>query len=195
MTIPDSVTTIGYYAFTGCSSLTSVTIPDSVTTIGDSAFTGCSSLTAFYGKFASEDNRCLIVDGVLNSFAPSGLTAYNIPDSVTTIGNKAFNECRSLTSVTIPDSVTTIRYYAFRACASLTSVTIPDSVTTIESDAFCYCRNLTSVYCKSTTPPTMGRGAFNGNAPDRKIYVPAESVGAYKSAAYWSDYADAIVGV
>ncbi|MBO7311238.1 MAG: leucine-rich repeat protein, partial [Alistipes sp.] len=84
ITIPDSVTTIGYAAFLDCSSLTSVTIPDSVTTIGEKAFLVCSSLREFNGKYASEDGRCLIIDGTLNSFAPSGLTEYTIPDSVTT---------------------------------------------------------------------------------------------------------------
>ena len=79
VTIPDSVTTIGEAAFRDCSSLTSVTIPDSVTTIGESAFANCSSLQEFNGKFASEDSRCLIIDGVLNSFAIGcGATEYII---------------------------------------------------------------------------------------------------------------------
>ena len=97
--MPDSVTAIGDGAFKYCFSLTSITIPDSVTTIGGGAFSGCSSLTEFNGKFASEDGRCLIVDGTLNSFAPAGLTSYTIPDSVTTIGDYAFLSCYSLTSV------------------------------------------------------------------------------------------------
>ena len=99
VTIPDSVTTIGGGAFSGCSSLTSITIPDSVTEIGDAAFAGCSSLQEFNGKFASEDGRCLIIYGTLNSFAPAGLTEYTIPDRVTTIGWYAFTWCESLTSV------------------------------------------------------------------------------------------------
>ena len=192
VTIPDSVTTIGWSAFSVCRSLTSVTIPDSVTTIGDGAFSCCSNLTAFYGKFASEDNRCLIVDGVLNSFAQSGLTAYNIPDSVTTIGYHAFYNCDGLTSVTIPDSVTTIGYEAFYHCDGLTSVTIPDSVAMIGNNAFYGCKSLTSVYCKPITPPALNDAVFSHNATGRKIYVPIGSVDAYKSAQHWSEYADDI---
>ena len=194
VTIPYSVTSIGISAFSFCSSLTSITIPDGVTSIGDAAFLACDNLTAFYGKFTSSDNRCLIVNGVLNSFAPAGLTEYSIPNSVTSIGDSAFEFCRSLTSITIPDGVTSIGNCTFRGCTSLTSITIPDGVTSIGYQAFRECSNLTSVYCKSTTPPTGGHLMFDYNASDRKIYVPTESVEAYKSAQYWSDYADDIVG-
>ena len=85
--VGDSVTRIGEYAFSDCSSLTSITIPNSVTTIGGDAFNGCSSLTSV-----------------------------TIPNSVTTIGGWAFRDCSSLTSVTIPNSVTTIREYTFDNC-------------------------------------------------------------------------------
>ncbi len=172
VTISDSVTSIGDSAFNGCTSLTSVTIPDSVTSIGGSAFSGCTSLTSFYGKFASDDNRCLIIDGVLNSFATGcGLTEYAIPDSVTSIGGGAFN-----------------------GCTLLTSVTIPEGVTSIGSGAFYGCESLTSVYCKPTTPPSGDWSMFEFNASGRKIYVPTESVEAYKTAEYWSNYAADIVG-
>ena len=171
--IPDGVTSIGKYAFVQCYSLTSVNIPDSVTTIGEEAFYDCDSLTEFKGKFASEDGRCLIIDGILNSFAIGcGATEYTIPDSVTDIGGYAFSSCTSLTSVNIPDSVTTIGEYAFRNCKSLTSV-----------------------YCKPTTPPKGDYGMFLNLTPGLKIYVPMESVEAYKNALpYWSVYADAIEG-
>ncbi len=192
VTIPDSVTTIGSYAFRDCDALTSVTIGNSVTTIGGSAFGYCYALKAFYGKFASKDNRCLIVDGVLNSFAPAGLTTYSIPDSVTTIGGRAFAHCDALTSVTIPDSVTTIGENAFWNCYALTSVTIPDSVTTIGNGAFYDCTALKEVYCKPTTPPSLGFSVFYGNASGRRIYVPTASVDAYKAASRWSEYASAI---
>ena len=217
VTIPDSVTTIGSEAFWNCWGLTSVTIGDSVTEIGDAAFSDCYSLQEFNGKFASKDGRCLIIDGVLNYFAPAELTEYTIPDSVTAIKNSAFNDCSSLTSITIPDSVTTIGNSAFAYCSSLTSVTIgdsvtlignrafdscydltsvtiPDSVTTIGNSAFWNCYSLTSVYCKTTTPPAGGSSMFYYNALGRKIYVPMGSVEAYKSASDWSEYASDIVG-
>ena len=197
VTIPDSVISIGGSAFYNCS-LTSVTIPDSVTSIGGSAFGRCNSLTAFYGEFASVDNRCLIIDDVLNSFAIGcGATSYTIPDSVTSIGSDAFSGCKSLTSVTIPDGVTSIGGSAFYNC-SLTSVTIPDSVTSIGGSAFYNCSSLKEVYCKPTTPPSEGYNMFsyysNGyNYPiGCKIYVPRASVDAYKAASGWSSYKSSI---
>ena len=159
ITVPESVTTIGGWAFRDCSSLTSVTIPDSVTAIGARAFEDCSSLREFNGKYASEDGRCLIIDGTLNSFAPAGLTEYTIPDSVTSIGKYAFYNCSSLTSVTIPDSVTTIGDYAFEGCSSLTNVTIGDSVTSIGKHAFYSCDSLTSVTIPDSVT-TIGDYAF-----------------------------------
>ena len=91
--------------------------------------------------------------------------------------------------------VTTIGDSAFENCDSLISVIIPDSVTTIGEKAFAYCPNLTSIYCKATTPPTLGGTfVFNINGSGRKIYVPYQSLDAYKTATNWSEYADDIVG-
>ena len=169
--IPDGVTTIEGNAFSGCSSLTSVTIPDSVTTIEGNVFGYCSSLTEFRGKYASEDGRCLIIDGTLNSFAPAGLTEYNIPDSVTTIGDLAFADCSSLRSVTIPDSVTTIGEWAFSYCSSLTSVTIGDSVTTIGGYAFQDCSSLTSVTIGDSVT-TIGGYPFQDCSSLTSVTIP-----------------------
>ena len=121
-----------------------------------------------------------------------GVITFDAP--VTSIGYEAFYDCTSLTSVTIPDSVTSIRDWAFGYCDSLTSVTIPDSVTSIGWYAFSDCTSLTSVYCKATTPPSGGDGMFDSNASGRKIYVPRESVEAYKAKLYWRDYASYIEG-
>ena len=176
MAIPEGVLSIGYDAFYSCIALTSITLPESITEIGYDAFMYCSSLTAFYGKYASADNRCLIVDGELNSFAPAGLTSYTIPDSVTSIGSDAFNYCYSLESITLPDSVTSIGNWAFYFCPSLTTVysknpTPPTPPTwSIDSLPFYYCENL------------------------KKIYVPTESVDAYKTANGWENYASKIEG-
>ena len=110
ITIPDSVTSIGDWAFSECSSLHSVTIPDSVTSIGNWTFHRCSSLHSV-----------------------------TIPDSVTSIRDWAFLDCKSLQSVTIPDSVTSIGDGAFNGCESLQSVTIPESVIIIKGNPFSNC--------------------------------------------------------
>ena len=153
VTIPDSVTSIGEQAFYYCRSLTSVTIPDSVTSIGDGAFASCTSLTGIWvaegsSHYASDAFGVLFnKDKTTLVQCPGAFSgSYAIPDSVTSIGKRAFSECTSLTSVTIPDSVTSIGKQAFDYCTSLTSVTIPDSVTSIDWDAFYYCTSLTDVY-------------------------------------------------
>ena len=211
VTIPDSVTSIGYYAFYDCDSLTSVTIGDGVTSIGVRAFAACTSLTSVtipdsvtsIGACAFEDCDSLRSVTIGNGVTSIGGGAFNycdslrsvtIPDSVTSIGDEAFCYCDSLRSVTIGNGVTSIGETAFYGCTSLTSVTIPDSVTSIGDYAFGGCTSLTSVYCEATTPPTGYSSMFGDNAPDRKIYVPRNSVEAYKSAEYWSEYASDIVG-
>ncbi len=200
LTIGNGVTSIKYCAFYNSNNITSETIPDSVTEMGEGAFYACDYLTSFYGKFASTDHRCLIVNGVLNSFAPAGLTHYNILEGVTSIGNYAFRTCSKLTSITIPNSVTLIGDYAFYDCTLLASVTIPHNVAYIGNQAFYECNSLKEVYCKSTTPPIGGNHmlhCYNDGVYEPlncKIYVPIGSVEAYKAAEYWSDYANYIEG-
>ena len=119
----------------------------------------------------------------------TGLTSINIPNSVTSIGQKAFNYCSSITSIDIPSGVTTIDTSTFNFCSGLTSIDIPSGVTSIGMYAFNGCISLTSVTVNATTPPTLGLFAGIPNCP---IYVPSQSVEAYKTAQGWSDYASRI---
>ena len=186
-TIPNSVTSIGSYAFSGCNNLTSITIPNSVTSIGSYAFSGCDNLTSI-----------------------------TIPNSVTSIGSYAFSDCYNLTSITIPNSVTSIDYDAFYRCTNLTSITvdienksyssengilfnkdkteiiryspgkndssytIPNSVTNIGSYAFSDCYNLTSVTIPNSVT-SIGGYAFSGCDNLTSITIPnsVTSIGIY----------------
>lgn len=130
--IPDSVTSIGEYAFYGCTSLTSITIPGSVTEIDRYAFGGCTSLASII-----------------------------IPDGVTSIGHSAFSGCTSLSSITIPNGVTSIDRMAFSGCTSLKSITIPDSVRSIEEYAFARCASLINVTIGDGVT-SIGVSAFEG---------------------------------
>ena len=157
-----SVTSIGNYAFEGCSGMTSVTIPNSVTSIGDGAFRDCSGLSSLSigNSVTSIGNQSFSgCSGITSVTIPnsvisigyrafsycSGITSVTIPNSVTSIGSRAFKDCSSLTSIDIPNSVTSIGEYTFENCSGLTSVTIPNSVTSIGNYAFKNCSGLTSV--------------------------------------------------
>ena len=170
ITIPGSVTSIGNYAFERCESLTSVIIPDSVTSIGSSAFFDCVSLKSI--EVSGNNKNYSSLDGVLFNkdkteliTYPAGKTdsEYVIPNSVTSIGYSAFENCTSLTSVTIPDSVTSIGYGVFQGCTSLTSVTIPNSVTSIDSSAFSSCTSLIGITIPNSVT-SIGDSAFYNTA-------------------------------
>ncbi len=165
--IPDSVTSIGHCAFSGCTSLTSVTIPDSVTSIGADAFFDCSALTS-----VTIPDSVKSIGPCAFSFCTS-LTSVTIPDSVTSIGFTAFAKCTSLTSVTIPDSITSIGQYTYFYCTALTSVTIPDSVTSIGNDAFYYCSSLTDVYYSGSEAEwnSIAIGAYNDDLLNATIHI------------------------
>ena len=182
ITIPNSVTEIGCFAFCDCISLTSITIPNSVTKIGDFAFEGCSLTSITIPNSVTEIGEF--------AFLASSLTSITIPNSVTEIGNYAFMGCSSLTSITIPNSVTEIGCSAFSGCSRLTEFiseyasydrrclikdgrmlafapyditkyTIPNSVTKIGSSAFSDCSSLTSITIPNSVTE-IGHSAFSG---------------------------------
>ena len=123
----------------------------------------------------------------------TSLTSVTLPSTLTRIGNSAFNKCYGLTSIVIPEGVTAIGWYAFYNCNGLSSVTIPSTVTSIGADAFYYCMGLTAITVNAVVPPS-GSAAFN-NTNDCPIYVPCESVDAYKAATNWSVYASRIEAI
>ena len=199
--IPDGVTSICRYAFSGCTSLTSITIPDSVTEIGGSAFENCSSLTSI----TIPDSVTSI--GIGAFVGCSSLTSIMIPDNVTYIGGAVFADCSSLTEIKVStqnakyvsvngvlynkdkttimcypagkkdknykilDGVTEICTSAFNGCSSLTSITIPDSVTEIGVSAFSGCSSLTGI----TIPDSVTRidmSTFRGCSSFTSITIP-----------------------
>jgi len=211
VTIPSGVTVIGQNAFQDCSSVTSINIPSGVTSIGNSAFRRCTSLASVNipsGVTKIENYTFANCTALTSINIPSGvtsieqyafdtcsaLTSVTIPSSVTSIGGSAFATCYSLTSINIPSGVTKIENYTFANCTALTSINIPSGVTSIGQYAFRDCNSLTYVIVNATTPPTLGYGVFNetNNCP---IYVPVESVDAYKTASNWSTYADRIQAI
>ncbi len=151
--IPDSVVTIGNYAFPYCMSLENVIIPDSVTSIGMGAFGGCISLKSIT---IPDSVTCIGEEAFYTCY---NLASVTISNSVTSIGKSAFADCISLTNITIPYNVTSIERFMFSSCSSLTSIVIPDSVTCIGEGAFSDCYNLTSVTIPNSVS-NIGNEAF-----------------------------------
>lgn len=148
--IPESVTSIGDYAFAGCKGFNRITIPQGVISIGDSAFSGCLGLTGIYVD--AGNTTFSSIDGVLYNKAgtilvtwPGGLTSVSIPQGVTAIGYWAFSGCTWLSSIIIPEGITNIGNWAFADCTNLTDVSIPDSLTNIRNYVFPNCTGLTGI--------------------------------------------------
>ena len=174
---PNSLTLINGDAFLNCTSLASVTIPDGVKRIHNSAFEGCKRLTSFSvnegnSNYSSQDGVLFNKDKTEIIQYPIGneRATYDIPNSVTSIGNSAFSECTNLSNVTIPDSVTRIGDSAFESCTSLTSVIIPNSLISIDNSVFQGCTSLTSVTIPNSVT-SIGNSAFDGCTSLTKVTI------------------------
>ena len=198
VSIPESVTEIGDFAFTGCRNLTEITIPESVITIYGGAFLDCSSLTSIHLSsgityferdgingcsslssitvsagseyYASEDGVLYNNDKTRLICCPAGKTSVSVPVSVNTIAYAAFADCVNLTEISLPASVTTIEGEAFRGCSGLVSFVIPNGVQLIEYNTFCNCSSLTSLTIPASVTFIDADTALYGNSENLVIY-------------------------
>ena len=190
ISIGDSVTSIGAHAFTECRNLLSVTIPDNVLFLGMYAFNECRSMTSVnLGSGLTSIENCTF-------FSCSSIRSITIPDNVTEIGKWAFRKCGLLSSVIIGNGVTSIGEEAFSQCDFLATLVIHGSVSSIGRNAFMNCTQLSSVTCYATTPPAMSGGSSHWqddvfcfvNCSKIPLFVPEESVEAYKAADQWKEF-------
>jgi hypothetical protein len=165
VTIPDSVTSIGWEAFESCTSLSSVALPRHITAIDERTFAGCTSLASV-----------AIPRGVTNlgALAFSGCTSLTnlaIPDSVTHIGPRVFSGCTNLTSITISNGLRSVGEAAFMACTGLTSLTLPPTVMSVGAWGFYGCANLHGVYFEGDAP-IPGLDVLSGANQATVYYLP-----------------------
>lgn len=186
--IGDNVTSISTSSFNGCYALSSISISNSVIEIGAYAFQSCFCLKS-------------IVIPISANFMGNGQFTYchslesiSLSKGVTSLGLNFTKECESLVSISIPDSVIMLAGYVFQKCYSLKSLTIPKSIQSIGTRAFADCPNMGEYHIKPLSVPSLANNGFTNIFSDCKIYVPSESVDAYKTATNWSTYASYIYG-
>lgn len=214
--IPETITRIESTAlFYSSTNLTNVVLPKTLTFIGDRVFEYCSKLTTIsIPNGVTEIKDCFKYSGLTYIDLPNSVTTLNgtfdtinslkrvnsnvdgecnIPNSVTTIGVSTFSQSYGLTSINIPYSVTTIGNLAFSGNRNLRQITIGSGITSIGNQATVNSTNIQSITIKTTTPPTISELTWQSTTCP--IYVPAESVDAYKAATNWSSYADRIQAI
>lgn len=208
VSINEGLKTIGSYAFYSCGNLKEIVIPDTVEELGESAFSECDAL-----------QEAVLGEGILeiktNTFNyDAALTKVKLGSNVQVIGGYAFNDCNALSEINIPETLSYLETGAFDRCNSLKSIelpegleyigefcfsecdfseiTIPSTVTEVGNEAFAWNRNLVKVSCKSVTPPACKDRSFILIGPDPVLYVPAESIDAYKEAEGWRKFSQII---
>lgn len=199
--IKNGVQAIGKWAFED-TNLRTIKIPRSVISIGEFVFSHCDNLVSIEVEkenpiYDSRNNCNAIIESSSNTLL-FGCKTTLIPQSVRSIGNFAFVNCSEITSIDIREGIKEIGVGAFEGCSCLTSVIIPTTTTKIGGRAFSLCYNLTQIVCKSTVPPVIPfydpLDIYSGMAFDSvdksqcTLYVPLESVEAYKSAYEWNEF-------
>ena len=180
ISIPYYVDNIGNSSFQNCTDLKHVSFPKYLRTIGDKAFYNCSGLTQIsIPNYVTNIGKSAFRDC-------SALSQIEISSLITTINDSVFSGCSSLIQITIPDSVTSIGNNAFYNCTGLISITIPNHVSNIGKESFGNCHNLNSIYCQNPEPPECNFDAFSGvNYESCRLFVPKGSVNLYKHKFPW----------
>lgn len=182
VSIPSSVYYIGRFAFDNCRLLEEINIPNGVEAIKVSAFSSC--------PFTSIDiPNTVTAIGAYTFAGCSNLKSVILPNSLETIEGGLLSDCRNLESVKIPNTVTSIKHRAFQYCRNLESIIIPSSVNSIGISAFSECKALKDIYCQAVNVPETHSSAFD-NSPieNMTLYVPGESMNAYKTTDPWSGF-------
>lgn len=186
--LPSNLQVIGFMAFQACASISEFIIPNSVHSIAGGSFINMRSLTS------------IIIPNSVTAFGNSifsnsiNLDSVILPIEMELIPSELFFQCSSLTTIEIPNSVKSIGFRAF-FMSGLITIDIPDSVISIGEAAFSECLALNTIICRSINPPLLHISAFEYSTNIANIFVPAESVDAYKTAEGWSTYADKITAI
>ena len=213
--IPNTVTSIQYYAIAYCNRLASITIPNSVTNIEQKAIHSCpklSSITVENGNsiYDSRENCNAIIEtasnslllGCVNSTIPSSITkiesyafsnckdlvTIDIPSTVTDIGSYAFNNCANLESIIIPNSIERLSAGIFYGCHNLSSITLPSSMLSIGNYAFNNCSNIRSIYCQASTPPYYSMIFADEVYQNATLFIPQGCKSAYENTKPWKNF-------
>lgn len=168
ISLPEGLTSIGDYAFFGCSRLTSISLPESLTGIGYAAFSNCAKLTDI-----NLPESCTSIDSLAFQYC-SSLTNINLPEGLTSIDQRTFLHCSNLTAINLPESLTSIGCLAFSWCGNLTNISLPESITSIESSAFDRCTSLRNIVIPESVI-SVGSSAFVGCSSLKSIQFNSAS--------------------
>lgn len=193
--VPDGITSLRDYCFNACREITGITLPEGLTSIGAYACANLRTASTLNNDPFDIELPSTVTTLGNNCFTYAPITRMVIPAGVTVIPNACFVNCRILEEVTILGNVTGFNSQCFQACYALKTITLPTSTRTIGTYVFASCNSLESITILATTPPTLGAANTLSSSNNCPIYVPAESVEAYKAADIWSQFASRIQAI